>query len=220
MPGYYSLFNAHLAEVTVDGNESAEVGGRELRGQRQAEEECVPRPVPDVARLVHVQHQLRKDEELGLEVDPGLDEEQVQQRLVLLHEDADVVEERNEGAAELRILSALARSEETAERSENLLVDQDGLGRAGEDFRKEFQQHDPDLLPVDFLSGAEHVDALDDVLAQDELQAVAGSAAGRGLLLDDLLLDGREVATEVLQREGVGDLRLHDTVHGFPVVLN
>ena len=131
-----------------------------------------------------------------------------------------MVEERDEGAGELRVPGSLARSEEAAERSEDLLVDQDRLSRAGEHLCKEPQQHDSDFLAVDFLSGAEDVDAFDDVLAQDELQAVAGSAAGRRLLLDDLFLDGREVAAEVFQGERVGDFRLHDAVHGFPVLLD
>ena len=59
---------SHLAEVAVNGDKLAEVGGRELGGKGEAEKEGIPGPVPHLACFVHVWNQLCEDEKLGLQV--------------------------------------------------------------------------------------------------------------------------------------------------------
>ncbi len=53
---------------------------------------------------MHVRDELREDEELGLEVDLGVGEEEVEQRLVLLHEDAEAMEEGDQNGTEVGLL--------------------------------------------------------------------------------------------------------------------
>ena len=65
-------------------------------------------------------------------------------------------------------LGTLTRSQEAAQRAEDLLVDEDRLIGAGKHLGKKLEKHDTNLFAIDSLSCAEEVDILNYVFAQEE----------------------------------------------------
>jgi len=143
-----------------------ETGPGQLVRQGKAEEQCVPCPVPHIPTDVHVWDQLGEYQEAGLHVTSGLHEEEVQQRLVLLHEDAHGVEEGHHRCSQLVIRCGLTRPEELVNWTQDLLVDQDSLRGSCEDLSEEPKKGDTDFFGVDLVASAEAIDALHDVLTK------------------------------------------------------
>ena len=135
-----------------------------------------------------------------------LDKKQVEQRLVLLHEDADAVEEGHKSSADVRLRRAFARPKKSTEGTKYLLMDEDRLARAGKYVGEESKQRHSEFAAVHPLAHHKEVDAFDDVFAQEECEAVARSPAGLGILPDEQLCDGSKVLLELGERKRVDGL--------------
>ena len=89
---------------------------RQLVCQRQTQQEGVPGPITNLGHVVHVRDELTEKDKPGRVVRLGLDEKQIQERLIHLDEYAYLVEEGDEGRRHVPLPRPLAGPQESIQR--------------------------------------------------------------------------------------------------------